>query len=168
MATRALSILFCVFSMVNAVWGNGVSTSMVFQKEKLPPLMNCLSENLKGAKFDARKADQTFYRIKYWYGIFQPKEDKSNTLYLLIIHKDQKAATLYVLSPEKKNGKDNYLLGNVGMFNKQNGQFVLEEAFGGLATYEYLQEIVDAVSKEPEIMVPILKGKSNECSCEDF
>jgi hypothetical protein len=145
-----------------------VNRGKVFPEEKFPFLMNCLTENLKGAKFDAKKADLAFFRVKYWYGIFQPLDDKSNTLYLLILHRDQKTATLYVLSPENKNGKDIYLLGNVGMFENKSGRFVLKEAFGGLATYAYLQKIVDIISKKPEIRIPKIKGKTNECSCEDF
>jgi hypothetical protein len=166
MVTRTLPGFIYCFIAIALTWGAEAIKGKVFPEEKLSPLVNCLAENLNHAKFDSRKADQTFFRVKYWYGIFPPEKDPSlDALYLLILHKDPKEATLYVIYPENKNGKDNYEVGNVGKFYKENGRFELSEALGGLATYKYLQKIVDAISNKPEIMVPKAKDRSNDCSC---
>ncbi len=86
-------------------------------------------------------------------------------LNLVVYGPDEKKAILYQIYLEETKGQPSIEIGEMGTLKLENGRMEPDEIWGGVATYNKVQDILKKVSSTPVLSVPEDEVKAGPGVC---
>lgn len=124
---------------------------------------------MEGENSDAStisRSEQAF-RVKYIYGVVDPKVDMVNELHLISYKADMKSAWLYELLMERTGSSGVTLTWiNTARLEHKEGRWVIEDTLGGVYSYQRIQNLVLRISGQDEQLVSTPTTKPQALVCK--
>ncbi len=106
------------------------------------------------------------YRVRYVYGAVDPNVDKPDELHLISYDSSGKSAWLYEVLVEDRNEKGYTLTWvNTARLREEKGEWVVEDALGGIYTYQRVHKVVERISRQQEQSISVQDVKPAGLVC---
>lgn len=117
--------------------------------------LGCLTQKESMVGFSRSFSGSNGLRIRYVYGIRDAVDERDTDIFLIVYAANDRKAAYYEISVNAPDTRGALVLRMAGSLRQVGGNWVVDDALGGMATRVWAQKMVDRVSHTQLRVIPL-------------
>ena len=127
--------------------------------------LGCLTQKESMAGFSRSFSGSRGLLIRFVYGIRDDVDKRDTDIFLIVYEANRRKAAYYEISVNAPDTGGRLVFRTAGSLRKYGGNWVLDDALGGMATRSWAQKMVDRVSQTELQVIPLTEISTPVESC---